>query len=61
MNANELFTESLKQIQSNSIRTWAQTGHNKDLWLYICQNAIDNKKLNPSAMAAFMVAIAMGM
>lgn len=61
MNANTLYTESLKLVQSNSIRSWAQTDHNKPLWLEICQNAINNKKFDPSAMAAYMVAVAMGM
>lgn len=61
MNAQQLFEASLNKVESKSIRAWAQTDHNKPLWLDICQNALNNKKSDPSAMAAYMVAVAIGL
>jgi hypothetical protein len=61
MNAQQLFEASLAKVESKSIKAWVQTDHNKPLWLEICKNAIGNKKSDPCAMAAYMVAVAIGL
>jgi hypothetical protein len=61
MNAKQLFEASLGQVESTSIRAWAQSDHNRPLWLKICQESIENNKFDPSAMAAYMVAVAIGL
>lgn len=61
MNAKQLFEASILEIESKSIRAWAQTDHNKPLWMEICREAVKNQKQDPFNMAAYMVAVAMGM
>ena len=61
MNANEFFEASLKMVESPSIRAWASNDHNRPIWLEICQNSINNKKADPSVMAAYIVAVAIGL
>lgn len=61
MTANELFDASLKLVESKSIRAWAQSNHNKPLWLEICATAVKNGRKDAAAMAAYMVALAIGL
>lgn len=58
---NQLFEASLKLVDSKSIREWAQTERNKPLWLEICNTAISKGRANSSDMAAYMVAVAIGL
>lgn len=64
--AIELFTKSLEKVESASIREWAQTDHNKPLFLQMCQVAVDKGK-NPALeddvlnFSTYMTALAMGL
>jgi hypothetical protein len=35
-----LFNETLKQVESNSIREWASSEHNRPLWLEIAKGYV---------------------
>ena len=59
--ATKLYEDAVAGIESESIRKWATSDHNKPLWLQICQNAIDNGKRDPDTMCAYMVATAIGL
>lgn len=60
MQAETLFVEALKIVQSESIRKWAQTDHNRPLWVDYCGKCRDTRA-NPHAVAAYIMALAIGL
>lgn len=40
MTAEELFAAALAKVESASIRDWAQTEHNRPLWLKIAEKYV---------------------
>jgi len=60
MSAETLFIEALKYVESESIRKWAQTDHNRPLWHNYCSKCTGTRR-SPHAVAAYIVCLAIGM
>lgn len=61
--AEQLFRKALELVDSESVRDWATSEHNRPLFIRLAQAAID-KQLSisdPNAFAAFVVAKAIGL
>jgi hypothetical protein len=50
--AKKLLNDSIKLVESKSIRQWATSDH--PLWLQIANQAISNGKTDPLAMATYI-------
>lgn len=63
MNAEQLFEQALAKVESDSIRQWAETEHNKPLWLKMAQGAIEKHNGQPdvSLFSALIVSTAIGL
>jgi len=60
MPAETLFAEALKIVESESIRNWATSDHNRPLWLDYCSKCTGTRR-DPNAVAAYIVCLAIGM
>jgi hypothetical protein len=61
MNGAKLLDEALKGVESDSIKEWANTSHNRPIFEKIAQNALDkNKDADPIRFGAYIVCLAMG-
>lgn len=60
MNAKEYLDNSLKHVESNSIREWVKTEHNYPLWLKLAQGAVD-KKTDELSFSTYIVCVAIGL
>ena len=58
--AERLFTDALKIVESESIRKWAQTAHNRPLWIDYCAKCTGTRR-DPNVVAAYIVCLAIGM
>lgn len=58
-----LFTRALLQVESASIRAWAQTDRNRPLWLEMASGHLEKYPHNPdpSLFAGLIVATAIGL
>lgn len=57
-----LYTYALKHIQSDSIREWAQTAHNKPIIIKMAKEAVKkNPQAKPEDFATYLNLCAMGM
>lgn len=63
MTAESLLEAALELVESNSIRAWATSAHNKPLFLKIAEHAIEHKETisEPSLFCAFIVCQAIGL
>jgi hypothetical protein len=68
MTPETLFNAALDKVESKRIRDWATSPHNYPIWLKIAENAIRVPPQNqifaapdPSWLAAFIVATAIGL
>jgi hypothetical protein len=58
--ANKLFEAALQKVESKSIREWAQSDHNRPLWLEYCRTA-KYEYTRPGILAPYIVALAIGL
>lgn len=63
MTKAELLDEALKGVESDSIKEWANTDHNRPIFEQIAQNALDKNEglVDPVRFSAYVVCLAMGM
>jgi hypothetical protein len=63
MNAEQLFQQALAKVESQSIRQWAETEHNRPVWLKAAEAAIvkHNGLPDVSLFSAYIVATAIGL
>lgn len=59
----ELLEVALAKVESDSIRAWANSDHNRPVWEKIAQTAVDNKgdDVDPVAFSTYIVCEAMGL
>lgn len=56
-----LFRDALAQIESESIRDWATSDHNKPLFERHCERVVaKGKDVEPAGLAAYIVCLAIG-
>lgn len=62
MSAEQLLDAALSKVESESIRAWANTPHNRPIWLEIAGKAIVKHNGNPdvSMFTAYIVCTAIG-
>lgn len=66
MTAKELFAQALERIEGPSIRAWAESEHNRLLWLQIAESAIAKAKARDTEpdvwrFAAYIQVTALGL
>lgn len=56
------FAAALAKVESKSIRAWAQTDHNRPIWLKIAESAIQKHgdAANSDEFATYIVLTALG-
>lgn len=61
--AEQFFEDSLKRVESASIREWASSERNRPIWLELAGTALKNKgpSADPDTFAACIVATAIGL
>lgn len=58
----ELLDEALSEVESDSVRNWANSAHNRPLWEKIAQRNLDkNPDTDVLRFSAYIVCQAMGM
>ncbi len=62
MTAERLLANALAQVESDSIRAWATSDHNKPIWLEIARRTVRDKgdAADPVAFSAYIVCTAIG-
>jgi hypothetical protein len=55
-----LFESALKFVESKSIQAWAQTAHNKPLWVDYCKLA-KGGLAEPHAVGCYITCLAIGL
>lgn len=63
MNGETLLTSALPLLTSESVREWAQTPHNRPIFLQLAEQEVKKGGLwsTPSGFAAYMVSLAIGL
>ena len=63
MNAEHLFQEALKLVESSSIRSWATTEHNRPIFVQLADKVVakNGPTSNPTNFATYIVATAIGL
>lgn len=62
MNAEQLFEQALAKVESESIRQWAQTEHNRPIWIKLAELALAKKPdASPDRFSTLIVCSAMGL
>ena len=63
MNAEQLFTAALALVESASIKEWAQTDHNRPIFVKIAEGALakNGPSASPSMFSALIVSSAIGL
>ena len=59
----ELLDSAVERVESDSIRAWVNTEHNRPIWEKMAQSAIDKRgeDADPMALSAYITITAMGM
>jgi ABC-type metal ion transport system substrate-binding protein len=59
----ELLEAALTHVESESIRAWANSDHNRPVWEKIAQQAVDNKgdDVDPITFSTYILCEAMGL
>jgi hypothetical protein len=62
MTPEELLEQALEQVESKSIRTWAQSDRNRPIWIKLAEGALEkNPCCDVHGFAAYIVATAIGL
>lgn len=63
MSPEQLFQQALAKVESDSIRQWAETEHNRPIWLQLAELAIQKQNGKPDVyrFSAAIVASAIGL
>jgi hypothetical protein len=63
MNAEQLFQQALAKVESQSIRQWAETEHNRPIWIKAAEAAIvkHNGQPNVALFTVLIVSSAIGL
>lgn len=63
MDAEQLFKEALSKVESASIREWAESAHNRPIFVELAGIAIAKKgpSSDPTMFSAFIVSKAIGL
>jgi len=62
MNGAQLLDEALSHVESDSVREWANSEHNRPIWEKIAQGALDKNggEYDVHRLAAYIVCVAIG-
>jgi hypothetical protein len=62
MDGAKLLDEALSRVESESIREWASSAHNRPIWEKIAQGALDKSggEYDPNRLCAYLVCVAIG-
>ncbi len=61
LTAEQLLASALERVESESIRQWAESEHNRPLFLKIAERAVERGKADPDTFAAYIVCNAIGL
>lgn len=63
--AEQLFVQAIERVESASIKAWAQTEHNRPIFIKLAQLNVDKNSQNPEVsvpmFAAYIVSSAIGL
>lgn len=61
MNPEELFETALAKVESQSIRSWANSAHNRPIFLGVCNESVKHRHFDPERLAANIVDLAISL